>query len=418
MNENKLLIVIPTWERCQAIERLLSEEVEVLSEFKIDICIYDSSRGDETFKLVCEYIKKHKNVLYERVDDAIPSNVKYFDICRKISDSKYKYLWIIQDHLIIKREAIQHIINALDTCADFYYLDMFSNMYNQKVENDLNSFAIKSAWMLTRYGTAVFKIDSFLKGIEWDGKIDKWLNDKTINFSHVGLIFERLIEMNNAKVESVSFKREQFYDFMRFQPVAWDGELLRICLECWGMTIEKLPNTYRKEQIMQSQDALFISNIKLLSLKSEHRYGVNEYERFKEWICKIYPERDKEFKDIAYLPGEIAEKRYFGKIFDAINKAREKQAPVYVYGAGRHGTELASYLDKKKILFNGLLVSTKEGNPNCINDHYVYEASEKIRNGNALIIIAVAKGSVDLISKMIDDISDNPNDVLILDEII
>lgn len=416
--EKKLIIVVPTWERRFAIESFLSQEIRLLENLNVDICVYDSSRSDDTFKMVCKFKSKYKNLHYERVENTIPSNEKYFDICEKSVGSKYKYLWIIQDHLIIKQEAIQYLLNALETYSDFYYLDMFSDEYIQRTEYDLNLFAINSAWMLTRFGTAVFKIDSFLKGVNWGKVKEKWLNDKTINNAHVGFFFEKLAEMKNPKVESLSFKRDQFYDFMRFQPVAWDRELLRICLECWGMTIESLPNIYNKERILQSQDALFISNMKLLSMKSEHRYGVNEYERFKEWICKIYPNRGKKFKDIAYLSQEDAERKYLGIVFDSITKAHKKQYPVYIYGAGRHGTEFASYLDRKKIPFDGFLVSTKEGNPNDICGHYVFEAEMKIRKGNTLIIIAVAKGSVSLIRNMIDEISDNPNDVLSLEEVL
>ena len=158
-----------------------------------------------------------------------------------------------------------------------------------------------------------------------------------------------------------------------------------------------------------------IDKINTFALK---RYGIKEYQRYREWIIKIYPQRCREFNDIAYLSEKDAERKYLGRVLDAIAEAKDKGSPVFIYGAGRHGTEFASYLDKRKIFFDGFLVSAKEGNPNVIAGHYVYEARAKIRNGHTLIIIVVAKGSVDLIKKMIDEISDNPNDVLSLEEIL
>ena len=121
---NKLLIVIPTWERAYAIERLLNEELAVLEEQNIDICIYDSSHGDGTAEVVKDNKRNYQNLIYERVDESIPSNDKYFDICKGKIKSKYEYIWIVQDHLIIKMSALKYLLERVNATA-FCFLETF-----------------------------------------------------------------------------------------------------------------------------------------------------------------------------------------------------------------------------------------------------------------------------------------------------
>ena len=404
MLNHKIVIYIPTLKRSYAIQRVLSEELGFLSELNIDICIYDSSPDNETCNIVKQYKSQYSNLKYERVSERIPSNKKYFDICEKEARGKYEYVWIIQDHMVFTRLAALHILDSLDKQADFYYLDMMGEKCAFTDETDLNEFAVKSAWMLTRFGTAILRTDSFLNGVDWNNK-KKWLNKKTINNSHVGLYFERLAEMDNPRVETISFARDQFYDFMRFQPVAWSNELLRICLECWGTTIYRLPSFYRKEAIVRSQDSLFISTTQLLSLKAQRRYGLLAYWRFKKWIELVYPNRKDEFKGVATLTLKRAEHKYIGNVIQMIDEAAERGLKIYIFGAGRHASEFSRYISEKNIEFDGFLVSKSEGNPERIGEHLVLEAHEALEKEDALIIIAVAAQNVESIKSSLAKIN-------------
>lgn len=411
--DHRIIIYIPTWKRPQVIERVLSEELEFLSELNIDICIYDSSPDNETYRVVHNYESQYSNLRYESVDECIPSNEKYFNICQKEADGEYEYVWIIQDHMIFTKATAEYLLQMLEHKSDFYYLDMMSDQNTYTIEEDLNEFAVKSAWMLTRFGTAILRTDSFLKEIDWNDK-RKWLNKKTINNSHIGLYFERLAEMKNPKVETISFVRDQFYDFMRFQPVAWNCALLRICLECWGTTICRLPSIYKKKEILQSQDTLFISTTQLLLMKDEHRYGIGAYLRYRKWIEKIYPSRVIEFRDVAFWAVKKSEKKYFGRILEVMYRACGKNEKIFIYGAGRHAVEFSRYVNYKNIPFEAFLVSCKEGNPKMIGEHPVIEASNMEKDVDALVIIAVAESGVEPIRQRLKTLQNTKLEVISL----
>lgn len=415
MTSKKIAVCIPTWKRPSYIEKVLQAEGLLLIEYDIDMYIYDSSSDSDTLSVVERY-QNNFHIFYRRIDESIHSNEKYYMICEDMQQSDYDYLWIMQDHMIFSEKACEHLVNELDCQVDFIYLNISGSVYTSNFEMDLHKFAINCAWLLTRYGIAIMNVKTFLNGIDWEKMRQKWLSPLTINNSHVGLYFDRLAVMNTPRILNISFQRDQLYDFARSKPLSWDKELFRICLECWGNTIENLSDFYSadKLQIMQNQDGLFFSATKLLQMRKTGDYGLKQFAVFEKWINKIYPQKYQMFKDIAIETVEFAEKKYLGEIIDKIINVKTIGASVYLYGAGRHAADFAEYLMESRLSFDGFIVSKKSGNPDDMCEHKVWGIEEIGKNKQDMIIVTVARESIPSAIETIKACGYTNNEIIIL----
>lgn len=388
----KLVMCVLTYNRDKVIQTFLNKEIEMLKQNQVDIIIYDSSESNKTERVVQLFqAQGYSNLYYEKTDSSISSNVKFFNVAANIS-SKYEYVWISHDHTVFNGESVKHILECLTDAPDFIYLRKQCSDYKCVIENNLNEFAMKAAWQLGRFGAAIIRNNTFLKKVDWAKMSEKYLTDKRLNFSQIGLYLEQLSLMDNPHVMTLEFPREAFYDLFRFQKASWDSETVRICLESWGEVISALPNVYSdKNSLLQTIDKYFLSKNKIIEMKKMKQYNLVAYFKYSKWIQLIVPEMKMDFLMIAVLPCKLLQVIYSRKTLRQIRKARKKGQQICIYGAGKHGKECAEYLHECKINVDGVLVTNTQGNPLEICSIPVYCASEYLADNSAFVIIAVAK---------------------------
>ena len=388
----RLGLCLLTYNRPNVVRVFIEKEIDILNAADVDLIIYDSSEADETKKIIDLYSTKgYSNLYYEKTDSSISSNVKFFNVAADIS-SKYEYVWCSHDHTVFNGGAVEYILECLKEKPDFIYLRKQCSDYKCVIENNLSEFAMKAAWQLGRFGAAIIRNNTFLKKVDWTKMSEKYLTDKRLNFSQIGLYLEQLSLMDNPHIMTLEFPREAFYDLFRFQKASWDSETIRICLESWGEVISALPNVYSDKNILlQTIDKYFLSKNKIIELKKMKQYNLVAYFKYSKWIQLIVPEMKMDFLMIAVLPCKLLQVIYSRKTLLQIRKARKKGQQICIYGAGKHGIECAEYLHDCKINVDGVLVTNTQGNPLEICSIPVYSASEYLADNSAFVIIAVAK---------------------------
>lgn len=162
---------------------------------------------------------------------------------------------MIHNHTVCTENALIWLLEALNYEKDFYVLNMQSDREKIEKFENLNDFLLCSAWRLNSFGTSVIKTSTFLKGTDWKRISDKYNDEKTLNYSHIGFYFERASEINGVEVCEVFFDRKDFIDFKREEKINWSKDTIRICMECWGNVIMRLPEVYTKKQdTLRTQD--------------------------------------------------------------------------------------------------------------------------------------------------------------------
>lgn len=396
VNKKKLCVCIPTYNRPDAIQRVLREELELFEQYGIDLFICDSSDNGEIKALVKTYLKGGcSSLFYQKFDSSLSSNEKVFQIFQWGGTCDYSYLWLIHDHTICREESVQFLLQKLDEGFDFYLLNMQADGYRSEGFKDVNTFLMEGAWRLNSFGASVVNTKTFLQDVNWEKIWRKYGDGKTLNYSHIGFYFERAAEIENFKSCQVFFDRKDFLDFFRTQEISWRQDTLRICLECWGEVISRLPDIYtNKIQVMRTQDKWFLSKYSLLIYKKDKRYGLITFLRYRKWIRKIYPEDYIRDFFISILPIHISLGLYTGKLSSQINRMKKKGGMVYIFGAGRHAAECAVFLDACGIAYDGFVVTKLEGNPKKLKNHVVYQASKALKGRRSLVVVAVLSSGV------------------------
>ena len=388
----KLCICMPTCNRSQCIGRVLEEELEILRKTGIDICIYDSSNDGAAKQLVLEYQDKgYQNLFYRSMDHSLHPNRKAYEIFKEAERFEYDYIWLIHDHTYCSDEKVlRYILEALSKNFDFYLLNMQGSGSKMTEIQSLDEFLVLGAWPLKRFGTSIVNVDSFLKGTDWTAVSGKYLQEKTLNYAHVGYYFERASQIKNVRLCRLELPREAFLDFLRYGKTSWDKETVRICTECWGSNILMLPDVYKsKRQALRTQDKWFLTKYKLIFYKKSGQYDFKSFIRYQKWFRLISPESFLQDMAIAALPFNASKYIFCHKLAKRVRNARKKNQKVLIYGAGRHAAECAKMLKNLGMGFDAFIVTSKMGNPENLLGHPVCEAKELLGKDPAFVIIAV-----------------------------
>ncbi len=400
----KLCVCMPTCNRSTCIERILKEELELLSRMGIDICIYDSSTDERTKQLVSNYQREGwGNLYYKHIDYAVHPNKKAYLIFKEAENTGYDYIWMIHDHTYCNDEkGLRYILQALERDYDFYLLNMQSKGFRMKEIKDLDDFLLLGAWPLNSFGASILKVDSFIKGTDWRAVSEKYLKKKTLNYAHVGFYFERASQIEDIKICRLELPREYFLDFLRYEKTSWDKETIRICTECWGSNILKLPDVYKKKyEALKTQDKWFLSKYKLIFYKKSRQFTVKSFMKYRQWFRLMSPEAYVQNFMIAALPFRVSKFIFCHRLVKQIKKARRLYRKVFIYGAGRHAVECADLLKNIGLDFDAFIVTSMEGNPEMLAGRPVFAAAETLRKDAALIIIAVLTSGVREVEKYI-----------------
>lgn len=408
MNKKKLCVCIPTYNRCDAIKAVLDIELDIFEKYGIDLVICDSSSNDEIKVLIENYKQKVDCLYYKRFNSSSPSNEKVFQIFEWALSSEYAFIWLIHDHTVCNEDAVSFLMQELEKDFDFYLLNMQADGYGNEEFTDINEFFLKGAWRLNSFGASVINTQTFLKSVDWEKMRGKYGGEKTLNYSHIGFYFERAAEINHLRACQLFFERKDFLDFYRTNEITWSGDTLRICLECWGEVITRLPEVYTdKLAVMRTQDKWFLSKYSLLIYKKEHKYNFKMFRKYRKWIKKIYPE--DYFRDfwISILPIKWLLQYYTKGLKSRVYEAKNNGGNVFIFGAGRHAAECSAFFEECRLPFDGFVVTSLQGNPNELRNHTVYEAAARLKGQRSLVVIAVLSSGIEGVKKGLADLTDD-----------
>lgn len=433
MDRKRLCVCIPTYNRCDAVKTVLDAELDIFEKYGIDLFLCDSSTNDEIkrlterYKRIKECSAKDKpftqgeedaghggksastyEIHYKRFHSNISSNEKVFQIFQWAASSEYAYIWLIHDHTVCNEDAVRFLMQELEKGLDFYLLNMQSGGYGNEAFADINEFLLKGAWRLNSFGSSVINTRTFLKNVDWQRMRTKYGGEKTLNYSHIGFYFERAAELDSLKACQLFFERKDFVDFYRTNEISWSGDILRICLECWGEVITRLPEVYKdKPAVMRTQDKWFLSRYSLLVYRKEQKYNFKLFRKYGKWIKRIYPEDYIRDFWISVLPVRWLFRYYTGNLRKRMSEVKSREGNVYIFGAGRHAAECGAFFEECRLPFDGFVVTSLQGNPNELRNHTVYEAAARLKGQRSLVVIAVLSSGIEGVKKGLADLTDD-----------
>ena len=396
----RLCVCVPTYNREQCVDRKLREELVLFKEHGIDCFIYDSSTTQDTARVVERYISEgYGNLFYRHIDSSIHSARKAYSIWLEMGESEYDFVWLIHDHTVcLNGSALDFLKGELAKEYDFYIMNLQSSKNGLTEAVDLDEFLLMGAWPLNSFGASIVNTKTFLRGVDWRQMEDKYLLPATINHSHIGFYFERAAQISGFRACRLELERESFIDFLRNEKTSWDSETIRICTECWGSVISMLPEVYHcKKEALLTQDKWCLSIYKMIFYRRGSQYSFKVFWRYRKWLALIRPEDYHRNLLIACFPFGVSKRLFCNKVIRQVQRARARNASVLIFGAGRHAVECANLLDNLELEYDGFLVTHREGNPENLLGHRVYEAAAYVKQRPCFVFIAIlTSGAVEV----------------------
>ena len=177
MIENKLEIMIPTYNRYKYLDRTLNFILN--SPFKnCKITVQDNASNDDTPYVCKKYLNLFKNLHIIRHDVNIGGNA---NIVRCYEEATAKYIWVIADNDILKFNDCEDFIEAIISekydlilCSSGNYMEIndsnkidngLNNIIKEKSNNEKNYLENSAESLISKIGKYYFSITLFIPSV-------------------------------------------------------------------------------------------------------------------------------------------------------------------------------------------------------------------------------------------------------------
>ena len=240
MENNKLAIAIPTYNRHLILKENLLRMLPELREYNIPVYISDDSDNNYTRDMISEFKIQYDNIQYHKNDPSLGHDK---NCLKTLQIPNEEYIWYLGDSQVIKDKGIKVILDLIEkNTFDFILV----NAENRNVDvdsqcyRDANEFFVDLAWHATLTGITIYR-----KEILFRKDYNKYIGS---NFIQLGIILEELLENINAlcwlnnKLIYVNRNKAESY---------WSKEIFKVFSEDWFDFINDLPQEYVWENKLQ-----------------------------------------------------------------------------------------------------------------------------------------------------------------------
>ena len=237
-----LSICIPTYNRCQYIEKILIEFIKQLEPYKIPIYISDNGSTDNTRSVIknleYEYLFYQNNKANTGIDQNIINAVKM---------ASSQYVWIFSDDDLIADEAISKIMKILK--HEYSLLIVNSSTYNKDFSK-LLEYRHLEIDTDTEYGekeyekllTDTASYSTFIGSLVISKKLWDSVDHKKFigtDFVHSGIVFNYIIGKKAYFLSEPLIK-------IRLQNASWSNRTFEVWNINWPKIIWNLPSEYSR----------------------------------------------------------------------------------------------------------------------------------------------------------------------------
>ena len=277
MTNKTLSIVLPTFERVEALKKSLPPLIEQAKLYDVAIYISDDSRTNGVKILVENFQQLYPNIFYIQNIERLGHDRNYL---KALLYGTAEYIWILGDRTMIKNGSLKKIINVLDIQRP-----KILSMNKEGRNLNLDQVEFKSCdqiletlgWHLTYTGATIYSTEviTFLK----ENKLGV-----SKNFPQIWLIFHYL-SVNC----SFFWINEKLIDGVKVGASYWKHRVFEVFIDDWENAIKKLPETYsnsiKQKVILQhaKKTALFDLGFFLLLRKD----GYFSWSQFKKYYFKL-----------------------------------------------------------------------------------------------------------------------------------
>lgn len=243
MDNCLLTFIIPTYNRCKALDENLQQLYEDSKYYHFNIIVCNNASTDDTLSVISKWknqfenfqvINQAENLLYARNVTSGYLSVKT-DYCMVLGDTytlDVINIGKIYD-LLIKQRPTAVIVNILDVVKD-----------NSKYYEDVNDLIVELGWYTTLLSSCVISREFIKK--------ETLLRYRDTRFLHMGIFFDYLALQDHIKVFfDNNIKLSQIRILKKGGKEGWRSTPFKVFAEGWFYFVASLPNTIKWENKMK-----------------------------------------------------------------------------------------------------------------------------------------------------------------------
>lgn len=413
-NLPKLAFCIPTYNRRKMVEEFLEQFASIFYRLGIDIFFYDSSEDNSTEISVKGWKDVYQNITYIRTPPDWHANHKVMYIYEQYAQTHaYDYIWICGDSVRHSEKILKQIIVLLNSGYDMVVINgIDKGRIGMREYTDGNEFFQDCAWHMTLFGAVIVNVHTILENAPWSYIEEKYEIPERINYSHIGLYFESISRLAKFSAYHLAAGQEVWGSQLKGK-AGWYQDAFQVLCEFWPSTINALPSYYTNKwaainklgyySCLRLWDFLIYRKGNVYNIHTFFRYrkiliGMSRLNTFQLWSLAFLNPKPAYYFAVNDLKGYVKECQKILRLHSYCKKSRK----VYIYGAGGAAKRYAEYLDRKRITYQGFLVTQKENNPEQIKNHSVIPLCEfKSSFDEAGIIIGLNKKNMEEIQPML-----------------
>lgn len=306
---DKMVVCMPTCGHPQVIEDVLQHCAEIYKRYALDVYFYDSSKDEETRKVVEKYqAEGFDNLYYIAVDPEMPPVDKFERIFMldKI-EKEYKYMWYLRDRCWCEEKTLKLMYRAVSEEHDLIFLDVGHPECTEEMSicNDANAFYHRCGDYATSMDTTIYNVREMLKDEEhlkqFRSEYDKECRQ---SFFHFLMIFDKLGGKKHVEICLLAGAKISIFHSCIGQS-GWGDKRIEIWGKRWIIANKSLPQCYTDKDDIIKRTASFpwiLGDINsLISLNKRGILTPDCYEKLKDT-----------WKQISDIPVEILRKIAYG----------------------------------------------------------------------------------------------------------
>jgi glycosyltransferase involved in cell wall biosynthesis len=277
---NKLSIVIPTYNRDLFLDCSLETHIPLAKEFNIPVYVFDNASPDRTKEIVSKWMMRYEFLYYFRNKKNLGGDLN-FELALNKPDTDY--IWLLGDSYKINKEVLVSVLEQ----SKFFY-DMILLNDKGRVTDVETQLISDKEYLMSYLGWNMSQMSSII----YSKKVINNANYKRFygtNFIQTGIVFEYL-----ASKESIAVKwnKELSIDGVKIdgiKKISWQKDTFDIWIRKWTNSVLSLPSIYSldsKIKMIQTHNkrAKIFSFKNLVLLRSEGFYKMEHYIKYNKFF--------------------------------------------------------------------------------------------------------------------------------------
>ena len=374
--KNNLCILIPTYNRSDAVDYYLKNKLDCFRNLHIDVILYDSSKDDLTKNTAIKYMARGYDCLkYKYYKD--PADDLYGT--RKIADAllecanNYEYVWLCGDQAILMFEEYLFELSELFK-NEIDVIHIYTNKIgrNSDCYMDYKDFFLNFFWSMTHFC-------AFILSKRIIKKMDKWMTKYLEMKCSMAIVFAIFAVLPSEKFK-IAYINHVVYECSPYRTLsvaAQNKEMLKGYAEAISVGIDNLPMEYNN--IKKSAKKTFCKNTgnfswqSAIDLRSDGNLTFKNIQKYGKYLRDMTDVPFLWFYFWSIIPKRIARKNSnsYEVNVEGINKLHEINeigGRLILYGAGEHGIRI---LKKIKYSYNKIkIIAVSDKNSPNIESEY------------------------------------------------